>query len=150
MIRKIFLSKVSWKGLEIPKLLKFLTVTFLATLVATSTIKILQHINGVFGYNDDESNGIPKDHGLIWSVQNGTMSKIGQIADMIWMLSILFWPMCQSGYEMWRKFDTHGLIITIGDNRDADDAVETLDVEGSEIVTGIKVMFCIYRFSNLI
>ena len=150
MIRKIFLSKVSWKGLEIPKLLKFLTVTFLVTLVATSTIKILQHINGVFGYDYDESKDIPKDHGLIWSVQNGTMSKIGQIADMIWMLSILFWPMCQSGYEMWRKFDTHGLIITIGDNRDADDAIETLDVEGSEIVTGIKVMFCIYRFSNLI
>ena len=64
------------------------------------------------------------------------MSKVGQIPDMIWMLSILFWPMCQSGYEMWRKFDTHGLIITIGDNRDADDAVETFDVEGSEALLG--------------
>ena len=50
------------------------------------------------------------------------------------MLSVLFWPMCQSGYEMWRKFDTHGLIITIGDNRDTDDAVETLDAEESEIL----------------
>ena len=130
--------------------MKFLTVTFLVTLVPASTIKILQHINGVFGYNYDESKGIPKDHGLIWSVQNGAMSKVGQIADMIWMLSILFWPMCQSGYEMWRKFDTHGLIITIGDNRDADDAVETFDVEGSETVTGIKVWLSIYRFYNLI
>ena len=62
-------------------------------------------------------------------------------ADMIWMLSILLWPMCQSGYEMWRKFDTHGLIITIGDNRDADNQVEALDEEIPKNISGIKVLF---------
>ena len=119
--------------------MKFLTVTFLVTLVATSTIKILQHINGVFGYNYDESKGIPKDHGLIWSVQNGAMSKVGQIADMIWMLSVLFWPMCQSGYEMWQKFDTHGLVIKIADNRNANNIVEIIDYEGSNFPADHKV-----------
>ena len=111
----------------------------MVTLIITSTIKIIQHINGVFGYEYDELKGVPKDHGLIWSVRNETMAKICQIADMIWMLSILLWPMCQCGYEMWRKFDTHGLIITIGDNRDADNQVEALDEEKPKIISGIKV-----------
>ena len=118
-----------------------MTITFLVTLIITSIIKIIQHINGVFGYEYDELKGVPKDHGLIWSVRNETMAKVCQIADMIWMLSILLWPMCQSGYEMWRKFDTHGLIITIGDNRDADNQVEALDEEKPKIISGVKVLF---------
>ena len=118
-----------------------MTITFLVTLIITSIIKIIQHINGVFGYEYDELKGVPKDHGLVWSVRNETMAKVCQIADMIWMLSILLWPMCQSGYEMWRKFDTHGLIITIGDNRDADNQVEALDEEKPKIIQGVKVLF---------
>ena len=57
----------------------------------------------MFGYQYDDLKGVLQDHGLIWSVQNETMSKVGQIADIIWMLSVIFWPMFQSGYEMWRE-----------------------------------------------
>ena len=67
------------------------------------------------------------------------MGKICQIGDMIWMISILLWPMCQSGYEMWRKFDTHGLIITVGDNRDANITVEPINENGLKIKSGIEV-----------
>ena len=55
------------------------------------------------------------------------------------MISILLWPMCQSGYEMWRKFDTHGLIITVGDNRDANITVEPNNENGLKIRSGIEV-----------
>ena len=98
--------KVSWKGLSIPKVLQFVTYVCLIALIITSSIKIIQHINGL-------------GRGLLWNVRNEIMGRICQIVDAVWLLSALFWPMGQSGYLMWRKFDTHGLVITIGDNRDA-------------------------------
>ena len=92
---------VSWKGLNIPKLLQISTYFFIIIMVITSIVKILQHINAVFDLGD----GLQVDisvHGLWWSVRNEVMQRIFQIADAIWMISALFWPMCQSGYLLWR------------------------------------------------
>ena len=112
--------RVSWKGLNIPKLLHIATYVCIIMMVITSIMKILQHFNAVLDLGD----GLERDvsvHGIWWSVRNETMQRILQIVDAMWMISALFWPMCQSGYLLWRNFDTHGLIITIGDNRRANE-----------------------------
>ena len=108
-------------------------------MVITSAIKIVQHLNGIFGYEYDESKGVPKDHGLIWSVRDEVMAMVCQLTDLIWMLSVLVWPMFQSGYEMWQKFDTHGLVIKIGDNRNANNIVEIIDYEEPNFTADNKV-----------
>ena len=107
--------KVSWKNLKMPRFLETLTLVFMITLSITSIIKITQHLNGVSHIQAKEN----ESGGRWWSVDNNyAMSIFCQIVDVIWLISVLFWPMVQSGYLMWRNRDTHGLIITIEDNRD--------------------------------
>ena len=48
-------------------------------MVITSAIKIVQHLNGIFGYDYDEVKGVPKDHGLIWSVRDEVMAMVYQL-----------------------------------------------------------------------
>ena len=103
--------KVSWKNLKMPRYLETVTLVFMISLSITSIIKITQHINGVSHIQAKEV--------TLWSVDdNYAMSIFCQIVDVIWLISVLFWPIVQSGYLMWRNRDTHGLIITIEDNRD--------------------------------
>ena len=45
----------------------------------TSAIKIVQHLNGIFGYDYDEVKGVPKDHGLISSVRDEVMAMVCQL-----------------------------------------------------------------------
>ena len=107
--------KVSWKNLKMPRFFETVTVVFMISLSITSIVKITQHINGVSHIQADEK----KSGGKWWLVDdNYAMSIFCQIVDVIWLISVLFWPMVQSGYLMWRNRDTHGLIISIEDNRD--------------------------------
>ena len=97
-----------------PRFLETATLIFMVSLSITSVIKIIQHLNGVSNIQSGEHSG-----GKWWLVDNNyVMSIFCQIVDVIWLISVLFWPMVQSGYLMWRNRDTHGLIITIEDNRD--------------------------------
>ena len=107
--------KVSWKNLKMPRFLETVTLVFMISLSITSIIKITQHINGVSHIQAKEND---ESGGKWWSVDNHAMSIFCQIVDVIWLISVLFWPMVQSGYLMWQNRDTHGLIITIEDNRD--------------------------------
>ena len=47
--------------------------------------------------------------------------------------------MFQRGYEMWQKFDTHGLVIKIGDNRNAKNIVEINDYEEPKFLADDQV-----------
>ena len=112
--------KVSWKNLKMPRFIETVTVVFMISLSITSILKITQHLNGVLHIQAIENEADEKKSGgKWWSVDdNNVMSIFCQIVDAIWFISVLFWPMVQSGYLMWRNRDTHGLIITIEDNRD--------------------------------
>ena len=78
-------------------------------------------------------------NGVWWNVRNEMIGRSFQIVDAFWLISVLFWPMAQSGYFMWRNFDTHGLIITIGDNRDANDSYNGSHENGISHSKGVKV-----------
>ena len=46
-----------------------------------------------------------------------TLNSFFVSVDIIWMLSVIAIPILQGGYLLYRREDTHGLIITIEDNR---------------------------------
>ena len=119
-----FNNKVAWKNLHC-RLLHISNYMVAVTMTTSSIVKVFQHINAFGGLQMGEG-GEVVDNGWIVSVNNKTFGMFGQINDAIWMLSAIVVPVCQSGYLTWRKFDTHGLILTIEDNRAAKDVYTPL------------------------
>ena len=111
-----FNVKVAWVELNGKRWLKITNYVALTILITASLIKILHHINSFGGIIQGENREVISS-GWIWDVKNETIGMVCQIADSIWMICAVIFPMCQSGYLAWRKFDTHGLIVTIEDNR---------------------------------
>ena len=114
-----FNSKVAWKNIH-SKVLHMSNYIVAVTMTTASIAKVFQHINAFGGLRMGED-GEVVDNGWIVSVNNQQFGMFCQINDAIWMLSAIVVPVCQSGYLTWRKFDTHGLILTIEDNRAAKD-----------------------------
>merc|ERR1711974_457639 len=88
----------------------------LTMLILSSLFKIIHQVNSFGGMTQDENREVISG-GWIWDVKNETMGMICELIDKIWMIFALIFPLCQSGYVAWKKFDTHGLIVTIEDNR---------------------------------
>ena len=113
-----FNNKVAWKNLP-GRMLHLSNYIVTVTMTTTSFVKIFQHINAFGGLVMGEQPGEVLENGWMVSVSNKKFGMIGQINDAIWMASAIIVPLCQSGYLTWKKFDTHGLILTIEDNRTA-------------------------------
>jgi len=111
-----FNVKVAWVELNEKRWLKITNCIALIILIITSVIKIVQHINSFGGLEQGENREVISN-GWMWEVKNETIGIVCQIADALWMIFVLIFPMCQSGYLVWKKYDTHGLIVTIEDNR---------------------------------
>ena len=120
-----FYGKVASSGFDAPNWYRISVFTVTFTLALTTIIKMIQHINSMGGLQLGENQEII-DNGWIVSVNNEILGIIGQINDAIYMLSAIVVPFFQSGYLTWRKFDTHGLIVTIEDNRLANEVCEPL------------------------
>ena len=120
-----FYGKVASSGFDAPNWYRISIFTVTFTLALTTIIKMIQHINSMGGLQLGENQEII-DNGWIVSVNNEILGIIGQINDAIYMLSAIVVPFFQSGYLTWRKFDTHGLIVTIEDNRLANEVCEPL------------------------
>lgn len=100
--------KVSWGGLNAPICsVRTFAYICLVGLIVTSMGKVIHHINALGDLGT----------GLWWRVDEEALRPIFQVLDACWLVSGIVGPMCQSGYLAWRKFDTHGVVITIGDNR---------------------------------
>ena len=113
-----FNTKIAWKELKYERWLVITNCIALIILIGTSLIKIAHHINSFGGLEQDASTEV-EANGWVWDVKNESMRRVCEIADKIWIIFALVLPMFQSGYLVWRKYDTHGLIITIEDNRNA-------------------------------
>jgi hypothetical protein len=111
-----FNLKVAWVELNGKRWLKITNCISLIIIVTTSVIKIVYHINSFGGLKQGENREVISN-GWMWEVKNETIGTFFRVVDSIWMIFVLIFPMCQSGYLAWKKFDTHGIIVTIEDNR---------------------------------
>merc|ERR1712038_1613548 len=118
---------VSWNGMRTPKAFQIGTFISVLCLVLTSIMKVTQHINAIGSLEQSSDNGLVKVRGVWWSVEDESLGQMLQAIDAIWVLCILVVPLIQSGYLSWRKFDTHGLIVTIGDNRTSSETLSLGD-----------------------
>ena len=114
--------RVSWRHLSLPKPLQASNAVCLIGLLPSTVFKITQHINGLANLGDGLGEESGRINGYWWKVDDEVLGRMGQLMDCIWMIAVLLWPLLRSGYLLWRNFDTHGLVITIGDNREAKDA----------------------------
>ena len=130
--------RVSWTELNAPKWLRIGTYICLIGLIITSTIKVVHHINALSDLGDKET-GVATGEGLWWSVHEYTLKKVFQAVDACWMLFALVGPMCQSAYLGWRKFDTHGVIFIVRDNRRSNITNE-IHEDGMENIPEMKVL----------
>lgn len=108
--------KVSWKDLNAPKCLQWYTYFGLFGLVITSIFKVLHHGNSLGDLGDGKNQTSP-ERGVLVNVHDDTLKPVLQTLDVLWLVFALVDPMIQSGYLSWRKFDTHGVIFTIRDNK---------------------------------
>ena len=113
--------KVSWKELKhhlkISRIaLSWGSTSFLIGLIISSSLKVLHQINAL-GDLDFAKEEI--EQGLWLNVHTDSY-KIGlEVVDKIWLVMALLCPMIQSLYLTLKGLDTHGIIITIRDNRQA-------------------------------
>ena len=92
-------------------------------LTITTIAKVTQHINTFSGLKLDVNNQVISN-GWIWDVKQPIIGGLLQANDAIWMLCALVVPMIESGYLTWKKFDSHGLIVVIEDNKRARNGYE--------------------------
>ena len=116
-----FGHKVSWKELrhhlKVSRLVLYWgSVAFLVGLIVSSTLKVLHQINALADLDYAKEK---MEQGLLLNVHADSY-KIGlEIIDKIWLIMALLCPMIQSLYLTLKGLDTHGIIITIRDNREA-------------------------------
>ena len=120
-----FNRNVAWKNLP-ARMLHVSNIIVAFTMTLTSAIKIFQHVNAFGGLVMGDEPGEVLENGWMVSVYNKKYGMFCQANDAIWMVSAIVIPLCQSGYLTWKKFETHGLILTVEDNRDAKDTYEPL------------------------
>ena len=115
-----FNYKVAWIETDYFKWMSVINFISLFVIILTSIIKILQHLNGVLFIEStlQVENGEILNNGFIWYVQDhDTLNSFFVVEDIMWILSVIVLPILQGGYLLYRGEDTHGLIITIEDNR---------------------------------
>ena len=110
----------------------------MVALVITSTLKIIHQINAVGALNFAEDGDITKEnkndvdtidaksddsqqtyqpHGMWFNVHDDSIQLALEVVDKLWLIMALFCPMIQSLYLTSKGLDTHGIIISIEDNR---------------------------------
>ena len=130
---------VSWNGMKNPKWFQLCTFISVLCLVLTSIMTVAQHINSLSSLEMSNEEGLVKVRGTWWSVEDESLGKMFQVIEVIWMICVLIVPLIQSAYLTWRKFDTHGLVITIGDNRTSNESFGFNDNKAPEVVPAIIV-----------
>ena len=85
-------------------------------LVIASVLKVLHHINCLGDLNFVE---LEVKHGMWFNVHDDSIRQWLEIVDKIWLTLALVCPMIQSLYLTIKGHDSHGIIITICDNRKA-------------------------------
>ena len=110
----------------------------MVSLVITSSLKIIHQINAVGALNFTEDSDITKEntndvdtihskpdytqqkyqpHGMWFNVHDDSIQLALEVVDKLWLIMALFCPMIQSLYLTSKGLDTHGIIISIEDNR---------------------------------
>ena len=110
----------------------------MVALVLTSILKIIHQINAVGALNFSEDAAITKEnpnqvdsinaetdesqqeyqpHGMWFNVHDDSVQLALEFVDKLWLIMALFCPMIQSLYLTSKGLDTHGIIISIEDNR---------------------------------
>ena len=113
--------KVSWIETTCFKWLTTINLFALFIIILSSTLKILQHLNSVMFIETTlkiSENGKALSNGFIWNVhEHEIINWVFQLTDITWVFTVVLLPIVQGGYLLYRSMDTHGLIITIEDNR---------------------------------
>ena len=104
-------------------------------IIVTTVVKLIVHVNGVLFIESTlqmSENGDVLNNGLIWNVQDHDgLNLFFQVNDIVWLFFILISPILQGGYLVYKGKDTHGLIITLEDNRES--RKDYVPIETSEI-----------------
>ena len=115
-----FNYKVAWIETDFFKWMSVISFINLFVIMISSILKILSHVNAVLFIEStlQIENGVILNNGWIWYVNdNETLTSFFTFADIMWLLSVVVFPILQGGYLLYRGAYTHGLIITIEDNR---------------------------------
>ena len=115
-----FNYRVAWMGTDFFKWMSVINFINLFVIIITSILKIFSHVNAVLFIESTLKieNGVILNNGWIWYVNdNETLNSFFTLADIMWLLSVVAFPVLQGGYLLYRGTYTHGLIITIEDNR---------------------------------
>ena len=82
-------------------------------LLISSIVEIIHQINSFGGLGKGTE---LKRTGLLWNVTNEKIGLLCQVNEAIWVLFAFLIPLIESGYLIWKKFPSHGIIITVEDN----------------------------------
>ena len=117
-----FDNKVAMLETNVSKWMKLAYFPALFIMIFTSCAKIVMHLNAILFIEQTlkfDENGQVVGNGFIWDVQSHeTVNLFFQLVDVAWMISAIVFPIMKGGYLLYRGQDTHGLIITIEDNRE--------------------------------
>ena len=112
-----FGKKVAWNEGELnaPKWLQIASYVTVIGIIPATILKVIHQVNALSDLGIEQ--GISHGKGWLWNVSDGYLA--GKVADVFWLLFSFLFPMIQSGYLASRGFDTHTIILQIGDNRKA-------------------------------
>ena len=126
-----FNQKVAWINTDFFKWMIVTNFIGLLITIIASTLKIVQHLNSILFIEETlkmDENGQILSNGFIWDVHSHeTLNSIFQMTDVVWLFSAVILPILQGGYLIHRRHDTHGLIITIEDNRAGKDDYDPIE-----------------------
>ena len=116
-----FGRNVSWKELKHHLKLSRICLRWgseasMVGIIVVSTLKVLHHINAL---GDLQFNKNKKEHGMWFNVHTESYKLGLEVVDKLWLIMALLCPMIQSLYLTMKGIDTHGIVITIRDNREA-------------------------------
>ena len=116
-----FGQRVSWKDfrhhLKISRIaLKWGSIAFMVGLIVSSTLKVLHQINALADLDFAKED---MKHGAWLNVHTDSYKTGLEVVDKLWLVMALLCPMIQSLYLTLKGLDTHGIIITVRDNREA-------------------------------
>ena len=117
-----FDNKVAMLETNFPKWMKITCFAILIIMIFTTLVKVVIHLNAILFIEQTlkfDENGQVVGNGFIWDVQSHeTVNIFFQLVDVVWMMSAVLFPILKGAYLLYRGQDTHGLIITIEDNRE--------------------------------
>ena len=137
--------KVSWVKMKHStrfgeRCLRFGSFVLVISLIVLSTAKVLHQINSLSGLSNARSTAadnlfvaLPSvvtnrtvlplksqtENGIWFDVHDPIITPLLQTIDKLWLLAAVIGPMIQSGYLTFKALDTHGIRITVGDNRES-------------------------------